>query len=161
MPLAIAPERRPVGPHAEQMESSGTVARDLEGELAVGAKTLNSKAGELLSKHDWPGNVRELVNGIEQAAVLTAGTVIEEPDLNLPDVGPGDAAAGEDLSGLPFGQAKRRAVEGFERAFLLRALRENGGNISRAAESIGMVRQSLQQKIRELELRSEDWTANE
>ena len=124
-------------------------------------KQLAESALARLAKYSWPGNVRELVNVIEQAAVLTAGTVIEEPDLNLPDVGPGDAAAGEDLSGLPFGQAKRRAVEGFERAFLLRALRENGGNISRAAESIGMVRQSLQQKIRELELRSEDWTANE
>jgi arginine utilization regulatory protein len=49
-------------------------------------------------------------------------------------------------------------VEKFEREFLLQALRESGGNISRAAESIGMVRQSLQQKIRELGLRSEDWT---
>ena len=49
-------------------------------------------------------------------------------------------------------------VERFERDFLLAALRRNGGNISRTAESIGMVRQSLQQKIRELGLRSEDWT---
>ena len=63
-----------------------------------------------------------------------------------------------DLSGLPFSDAKKRAVEGFERSFLLRALREHNGNISRTAESIGMVRQSLQQKIRELGLRDEDWT---
>jgi two-component system nitrogen regulation response regulator NtrX len=48
-------------------------------------------------------------------------------------------------------------VEDFERSFLLRALRDNDGNISRTAEAIGMVRQSLQQKIRELELRDEDW----
>ena len=41
-------------------------------------------------------------------------------------------------------------VESFERTFLLRALREHDGNISRTAEAIGMVRQSLQQKIREL-----------
>ena len=45
-----------------------------------------------------------------------------------------------------------------QRGFLLRALRAHDGNISRTAESIGMVRQSLQQKIRELELRSEDWS---
>jgi len=37
-------------------------------------------------------------------------------------------------------------------------LRRSGGNISRAAEAMGMVRQSLQQKIRELGLRDEDWT---
>jgi two-component system nitrogen regulation response regulator NtrX len=58
---------------------------------------------------------------------------------------------------VPFSDAKKRVVEDFERSFLLRALRENDGNISRTAEAIGMVRQSLQQKIRELELRDEDW----
>jgi len=59
---------------------------------------------------------------------------------------------------LPFVEAKRRTVEGFEREYLLRALRENDGNVSRTAQAIGMVRQSLQQKIRELDLRSEDWS---
>ena len=36
-------------------------------------------------------------------------------------------------------------------------LRDHGGNVSRTAAAIGMVRQSLQQKIRELGLREEDW----
>ena len=62
---------------------------------------------------------------------------------------------------IPFSESKKRHVDDFERSYLLRALRENGGNVSRTANAIGMVRQSLQQKIRELELRSEDWTANE
>ena len=57
-----------------------------------------------------------------------------------------------------FADAKRIAVQQFERSFLLRALRAHDGNISRTAESVGMVRQSLQQKIRELGLRSESWT---
>ena len=56
---------------------------------------------------------------------------------------------------VAFSDAKKHAVEAFERSYLLRALRENDGNISRTAQSIGMVRQSLQQKIRELGLRSE------
>jgi len=114
-----------------------------------------------LARHPWPGNVRELRNAIEQAAVLSSGPVIEEADLHL-DGAPGgaqDDATGADpaAEGLPFAEAKRRQVEAFERGFLLRALRAHDGNISRAAESIGMVRQSLQQKIRELGLRSEDW----
>jgi DNA-binding NtrC family response regulator len=46
----------------------------------------------------------------------------------------------------------------FERPSLLRARRAHDGNISRTAEAIGMVRQSLQQKIRELGLRPEDWS---
>jgi DNA-binding NtrC family response regulator len=103
--------------------------------------------------------VRELRNAIEQAAVLASGPVIGEDDLRL-DGAPANAAPAEPVTGstgLPFAEAKRRAVERFERAFLLDALRACGGNISRAAEQVGMVRQSLQQKIRELGLRSEDW----
>jgi DNA-binding NtrC family response regulator len=114
-----------------------------------------------LSRHDWPGNVRELRNVIERAAVLSAGAVIGEADLEL--AGPDERApeAPPDLGDLPFAEAKKAAVLHFERAFLLRALRAHGGNISRAAESVGMVRQSLQQKIRELGLRSEDWTGDD
>ncbi|HVN37082.1 MAG TPA: sigma-54 dependent transcriptional regulator [Myxococcota bacterium] len=131
---------------------------------------LSESALAQLARQRWPGNVRELRNAIEQASVLASGAVIDVDDLRLGD--PIGAAAIEAPSGveaapaaadgaLPFSEAKRRAVEGFERDFLLRALRAHGGNISRAAESIGMVRQSLQQKIRELGLRSEDWSEDE
>jgi DNA-binding NtrC family response regulator len=125
--------------------------------LGLEKKRLGESALARLARHAWPGNVRELQNAIEQAAVLAAGPVIEEADLRLAG-GPAEAPeAAADAAALPFGEAKRRAVERFERAFLLGALRRTGGNVSRAAESIGMVRQSLQQKIRELGLRSEDW----
>jgi DNA-binding NtrC family response regulator len=120
-------------------------------------KRISESALARLARYGWPGNVRELENVIEQAAVLAAGPEIEEADLNLSDAGAGTVAAGPDVSGLGFSDAKRLVVESFERSYLLAALRQNGGNISRTAESIGMVRQSLQQKIRELGLRSEDW----
>jgi DNA-binding NtrC family response regulator len=120
-------------------------------------KRLSDQALARLIRHSWPGNVRELRNVIEQAAVLAAGEAIEEADLNLSGDPDGDAAHLPHHSAVPFSDAKKRVVEDFERSFLLRALRENDGNISRTAEAIGMVRQSLQQKIRELELRDEDW----
>jgi DNA-binding NtrC family response regulator len=117
---------------------------------------LSAEALASLTRHSWPGNVRELRNVLEQAAVLAAGEEIEVEDLQL---GQGRASdiSFELPSGLAFGDAKKRTVEAFEREFLLRALRENEGNVSRTAQAIGMVRQSLQQKIRELDLRSEDW----
>ena len=111
-----------------------------------------------LSKYAWPGNVRELQNVLESAAVLASGTSIEADDLRIEQSPASADLASEDDSDLAFAAAKKRAVEKFEKAFLLRALRDHDGNISRAAESVGMVRQSLQQKIRELGLRSEDWT---
>jgi two-component system nitrogen regulation response regulator NtrX len=112
-----------------------------------------------LAEHAWPGNVRELRNVVEQAAVLSSAPIIEAADLKLDARAPGarlEEAAGADAT---FRDAKHKAVESFERAYLLRALRAHGGNISRTAEAIGMVRQSLQQKIRELGLRAEDWSA--
>jgi DNA-binding NtrC family response regulator len=121
-------------------------------------KRISEAALAALARHAWPGNVRELLNVIEQAAVLSSGPTIEEADLNLGGNAERAPGVSSDLSALPFSDAKKRAVEGFERAYLLQALRRNGGNISRTAESIGIVRQSLQQKIRELGLRSEDWT---
>jgi DNA-binding NtrC family response regulator len=104
-----------------------------------------------LSRHGWPGNVRELRHAVEQAAVLAAGESIEAADLQL-----GQARASGvpgPSSGIPFAEAKQRAVETFERAWISDALAAHGGNVSRTAAAIGMARQSLQQKLRELGLR--------
>jgi two-component system response regulator AtoC/two-component system nitrogen regulation response regulator NtrX len=54
---------------------------------------------------------------------------------------------------LPFRDAKKIAVETFERDFVSRKLEENNGNISKTAEALGMHRQSLQQKIKELDMK--------
>jgi DNA-binding NtrC family response regulator len=120
-------------------------------------KPIAAEALARLVTHSWRGNVRELRNAIERAAVLAAGPEITATDFAL-DGEP--VVAGSDplvLPGVPFRDAKRHTVESFERAYLVKALRDHGGNVSRTAEAIGMVRQSLQQKIRELDLRSEDW----
>jgi DNA-binding NtrC family response regulator len=130
-------------------------------------KRISNGALAKLQKYSWPGNVRELRNVVEQAAVLASGAAIEESDLTLSEPHRGGAAQTSGGISMPkmgantalgsFSEAKKQMVEEFEKAFILRALRQHNGNISRAAESIGMVRQSLQQKIRELGLRSEDW----
>ena len=121
-------------------------------------KRLTADALAALASHAWPGNARELRNLIEQSVVLATGEEIGAADLLIGGTpASGRIAAGE----RPFSEAKRAAVEGFEREFLLRALRANEGNVSRTAEAIGMVRQSLQQKIRELGLRDEDWSRSD
>jgi DNA-binding NtrC family response regulator len=120
-------------------------------------RRISASALAHLARQPWPGNVRELRNAVEQAAVLAAGEAIEVEDLRLPAGAPGHARAPAPGDALPFAEAKRRVTEDFERAYLLRALRAHDGNVSRTAEAVGMVRQSLQQKIRELGLRDEDW----
>jgi DNA-binding NtrC family response regulator len=114
-------------------------------------KVLGGPALARLARHGWPGNVRELRNVLERAAVLAAGSEITEEDLQL-DAPREMPIRPSQSPGLSFADAKRETVESFERQYLSKALRENEGNVSRTAGSIGMVRQSLQQKIRELGL---------
>ncbi len=122
--------------------------------LGRAERRLSATALAHLATYDWPGNVRELRNAIEQAAVLAPGESIEVDDLRLASraepTTPSSSVRGS------FAEARRRATEAFEREFLLAALRRHEGNVTRTAEAIGMVRQSLQQKIRELGLRDEE-----
>jgi DNA-binding NtrC family response regulator len=147
-------------PLRDRPEDVPAIAERFLGQLAerLGRprKSFSADALACLARHAWPGNVRELRNAIEQAAVLAPGERIEAADLRLGSAR--GAPAPLAVPGEPFADAKARAVEAFERDYLLAALRRHGGNVSRTAEAIGMVRQSLQQKIRDLGLRSEDWT---
>ena len=109
--------------------------------------SISTAALAALSAHGWPGNVRELRNVVERAAVLAPSSGVDVDDLALESTR-ATVAAGT------FAEAKRRAVEDFERSYLKAALERHAGNVSRTAEAIGMVRQSLQQKMRELGLRA-------
>jgi len=149
----------PLRERAEDVPALATrLLSDLSQRLGRPAVTLAPGALAQLATHSFPGNVRELRNVLEKAAVLASGPVLGEADLGLGDAGGkrSSAVAGEQLDGLPFAEAKRRAASEFERAYLSAALARHGGNVSRTAESIGMVRQSLQQKMRELGLRTGD-----
>ena len=119
-------------------------------------KGIEGAALSVLARHDWPGNVRELRNVIEQAAVLAEGAAIRRRDLPLLTAASTPPLAAGAGSAESFADAKRRSIEEFERGYIQAALRDTGGNVSRAAQAMGLARQSLQQKIRELGLRSGD-----
>ena len=146
-----------VPPLRERLEDvPALVTRFLEriaSQLGRDTRRISAPAMARLAAHAWPGNVRELRHVIEQAAVLASGDVIDEPDLRLGAPSVSVDARGVDIAS--FSEAKRRAVEDFERRFLTAALERHGGNISQTADAIGMVRQSLQQKMKELGLRAD------
>ncbi|MGH7289012.1 MAG: helix-turn-helix domain-containing protein, partial [Myxococcota bacterium] len=134
-----------------RLAALSTDARD----VVIHAAAVSEPTAALLEAAIGAERARAGLAEARNAAVLAAGDEIDAADLRL--AGAPVSAATSTNGALPFAEAKRSAVEGFERDFLLRALRANGGNVSRTAEAIGMVRQSLQQKIRELGLRDEDW----
>jgi len=105
--------------------------------------------------HPWKGNVRELRSAIEQALLLASGPEITPADLLGATPATNSHPALTDLPAT-FREAKDRVVETFERDFLQQALQRHGGNITKAAEEVGMYRQNFQQKMRELGLTADD-----
>ncbi|MBI1816416.1 MAG: sigma-54-dependent Fis family transcriptional regulator [Deltaproteobacteria bacterium] len=114
-------------------------------------KPLADDALRACMTHPWKGNVRELKSVVEQALLLAVGDEITAADL-LGGVATARPADGRATAALPanFKDAKQQIVEEFERGFLTSALARHGGNITKAAEEVGMYRQNLQQKMREL-----------
>jgi len=112
---------------------------------------LGDAALAALCAHGWPGNVRELEHAIQRAAVLSPSERIEAGDLDL--MRTSDTTSFAPRPDETFAQAKRRVVQAFEQTYLRAALDAHSGNISRAAETLGMARQTLQQKLRDLGMR--------
>jgi DNA-binding NtrC family response regulator len=127
------------------------------------AKPLTADALRACVERHWQGNVRELRSVVEQALLLSPGDEITTADLfgtaddPKPAARRAPAADGPvDGTGRSFKEAKEQVVTAFERDFLLGALRRHGGNITKAAEEVGMYRQNFQQKMRELGIRVDD-----
>jgi len=119
-------------------------------ETGRGPKQLDKAVIQAFQDYAWPGNVRELRNIIERLVLLTAG-----PRVSLEDL-PEEffrterraAAIPSDVDSLAEARAR------FEREFIAQKLAENGGNISRTAEKLGMARESLSRKIKKFGLQA-------
>ena len=110
-------------------------------------KQITQAAVDALVAHPWPGNVRELENIIERVITLSEKAVIDVGDLPSLRVSPA-AAPPEPVEGMPLPEAKRRLTETFEREAIAKALRKSGGNITRAARTLGVARSALQRLLK-------------
>lgn len=129
------------------------------------ARRIAPAALRRLMEYDYPGNVRELRNIIERAVVLAEDDELTAKDLpeeikeksrtqttpaSLNEAASEETA--EELLRLPYTANLREDRREFERRYIARCLEETGGNVTRAASILGMHRQSLQHKLRELGL---------
>ncbi|MEQ9411682.1 MAG: sigma-54 dependent transcriptional regulator [Fuerstiella sp.] len=116
--------------------------------------SFSSDAISAMLQHNWPGNVRELQQLINAAGALCEAGVITAMDLGLvPERAPAEANAFEKYLDLPLTQARNQLVEDFERLMVRRALEAESDNVSAAARRLGIHRQSLQQKMKQLGIR--------
>jgi Nif-specific regulatory protein len=109
------------------------------------APEVSAAARKRLSEHHWPGNVRELRNLMERLAYLTVGNRIEAEDLAFILSPRGPAAVVDDL-----GQKLPDATARFQVEYIRRTIEQLGGNMSRAAERLGLHRSNLYRKMRQL-----------
>ena len=83
-----------------------------------------------LARSAWPGNVRELRNHVERSVVLDGPEQLSDasvPAARLPTT-------------LAYADARRHAIDAFERAYLGDVLREHGGKVAAAAKTAGIAR---------------------
>jgi two-component system nitrogen regulation response regulator GlnG len=133
-------------------------------------KTVSPEALELMLAYDWPGNVRELENAVKRACVLAATSLILPEHLpavlaRSEDSGAGSSSAFErmlhqaieaELQRLKAerdGQIYPHFLVALERPLLLHVLERTRGNQLRAAELLGINRNTLRKKLRELGIR--------
>jgi len=103
------------------------------------------RAWNALSTYSFPGNVRELMHTIQHAALLAGGGKIDYE--HLPAGIRGDAAAAAP-SQAPAMAPLGTALKQFERAYLIRALAESDQRKGKAADSLGISRKNLWEKLR-------------
>lgn len=92
-------------------------------------------AMQAMLKYDWPGNVRELEHTIERAVLMTSGTTIRAVDLGL-------RTASDTPSSI-----EELSLEEVEALLIKKSLARCDGNVSRAAEALGLSRSALYRRL--------------
>jgi DNA-binding NtrC family response regulator len=128
-------------------------ARQAEERHRLPERSAGREALRKLMEYDWPGNIRELKNVIERAAIMSEGDELTaiEIDTSSQKKGSADVSVNGKLV-VPYTSDFRDDRREFERRYIARCLEESSGNVTRAASVLGMHRQSLQHKLRELGL---------
>jgi len=90
---------------------------------------------QLLLAHPWPGNIRELDHAVERAVLLAQGDQLRAADLGLRAA----TSASTRLEDLP--------LEDVEKMLIQKSLARYEGNVSRAAQALGLSRSALYRRI--------------
>jgi len=97
--------------------------------------SFENAAVQRMIEHPWPGNVRELDHSVERAVLMCTGDQVQVSDLGL-ESDKGGAAKIEDMS-----------LEEVEYLLIKKALARHSGNISHAAEALGLSRSALYRRM--------------
>lgn len=111
--------------------------------LGVKNKTFSKDALDALVRHSWPGNVRELENSVRRAVVMSTSSSITSADFGFEPVFGGDS-----VSAIPTVTTLKEARSMVEKQLVEAALSRSGGNIVKAAETLGISRPTFYDLLR-------------
>lgn len=104
-------------------------------------KGISRDAKIMLARYGWPGNVRELQHAVERAVIMEESTIIKPYSLMIPQ-------KDKNSRNAPLLQGEMTMnLEELERDAIERAMKRANGNISHAAELLGITRYSLYRKL--------------
>ncbi len=117
-------------------------------------RTVSPEGMKALCGYHWPGNIRELKNFVERVNIMTEEAVISAASVKS---FLGAAALAETNSALSAyeGMTLAQARDSFERELIAARLRENGGNVSRTADALGVYASNLHSKMKKLKMTTE------
>ncbi|MGI4827899.1 MAG: sigma-54-dependent transcriptional regulator [Janthinobacterium lividum] len=110
---------------------------------------ISDSALSQLRAYNWPGNVRELRNVMERVLILNPKVMRIEVK-HLPMLVQRTEGRGNNRDGREEFSTLQQAREAYERDYILKELDRSHGNISRAAESLGLERSHLYRKMKTL-----------
>jgi DNA-binding NtrC family response regulator len=114
---------------------------------------LDPRARDLLLSYPWPGNVRELSHVIERAVLWSKGPMLDVEHLAL-EVPPDLAETEPDAGVVPTSRPAGMELERWERSLIEQALRESDGNQTRAAQRLGISRDTLRYRLKKYGIQS-------
>ncbi|MTI30341.1 sigma-54-dependent transcriptional regulator [Xanthovirga aplysinae] len=102
-------------------------------------RKISPSAIKRMEKYHWPGNVRELQHAVERAVIMNVGTTLQADDFyfnNRPQANEEDSLVMESLN-----------IEDMEKVMIRKALKKYNGNITQAADELGLTRSSLYRRL--------------
>jgi two-component system nitrogen regulation response regulator GlnG len=138
-------------------------------EMGIQISGVSPEAQKLLEEHSWPGNVRELENTLIRAAVLSSGPILFPKDFTLQSKAATSSLEVDQLSleeiirhkledyfrrteGVDVGNLYSLVIERIERPLIELTLKKTRGNQIRAAQILGINRNTLRKKISDLRI---------
>lgn len=138
-------------------------------EMGIEPMTLSPKAVEAIKAYLWPGNVRELENILRRAVILSPNPVLSPDDLALPQKKQNKESLEDIVYNRLEGFINNIDVKGkhelyatvvpfMERPLIRLVLKKTGGNQVKTAELLGINRNTLRKKIKELGIKVEEFS---